>query len=182
MKKLMWLVLLVGMVSGQGNYTGFMYWITGFKADSLKSTPVFEISPFENLGVSVGWDDLDAVRFANDSVKFYYYLKIGWPTQDSGGVIDTFWLPTNYGIDTLKDTVGYWGVKASMMDSTCVLVDRMGGIDTLSVRGLCTSGHTISCPWGAFGQLWVKGLTGNNVGSNLRFRFGVARRNGLSLK
>ena len=182
MKRLLWLVLLAGVVMGQENYSGFMYWITGFRSDSLKYSPVFNISPFENIGVSVGWDDTAHAGFASDQVKFWYFLRIGWPTQDKNGVPDTFWLPVKYGIDTCFDTIGNWGVKVSMMDSTCVLVDRMKGIDTTEVTGLCTSGHTISVPWGCYGKIGIQGLTGNVTATYVKLRVGVARRNGLSLK
>jgi hypothetical protein len=182
MKALLLTLLLVSVcLGGDLNYGSTLYRITGFKADSLKYTPVFGVSAYENFGVSIGWDDVDAAGFATDSAKFMYYLNFGWPTENSTGNIDTFWMPVNYGCDTLKDSAGYWGVKASMMDSSCVLVDRMGAIDTVSVSGLCTSGHTISVPWAVFGRVAIKGLTGNNVGSNLKMQVNVVRRQAVKV-
>jgi hypothetical protein len=181
MKKGIIAVLLAVSVclGGNLNYTSTLYRITGFKADSLKYTPVFGVSDWENFAVSIGWDDGDAAGFGGDSAKFCYFAQFGWPTENSTGNVDTFWLPTNYGIDTLKDSAGYWGIKASQMDSTGVLVDRGSSIDTTSVSGLCTSGRTLSVPWAVFGRIGIKGLTGNNVGSNLKMQVNVVRRNAL---
>lgn len=183
------IIAMASLIGAQDlNYNGWgdTSSIINFKADSLKRSRVMALSSMENCRFDVYADDTAHAGFANDVVKFYWWLEVGHPTLSKAGKLDTVWsqLDPVY-VDTFDMTTAANMVKhPRILDSTGALVPSIAlkSIDTLSVSGFAVQSREISMPWDVYVRFGFKGLSGNITTSFVKLRAQMVRRIGAAVK
>lgn len=165
------------------NYNGYLSDtsnITDFRADSLKYSKTFLLSQYENSKFRVVFNDTTAAGFANDSVKFYYFVQLGAPVLNGSNKLDTSWNNNPIVIDTVDMlTSGNFATQYSYLGSDNTFTEVMKVIDTTYVTGLACNTHTFTIPWDVFVRVGIKGLTGNNKDAFLKLRIDRVARIGI---
>ena len=165
------------------NYNGYLVdtsKITDFRADSLKYSRVYLLSQYENSRIRICVDDTSSVRFANDSVNFYYFVQVGSPCLNSNNKLDTAWNINPLVIDTVNfASTGCFTTTHSIFQNDFTYSEVMKLIDTSSVTGYATNSHTWPALWDVFVRVGVKGVTGNNKDAFLKLRIDRIARNGI---
>jgi hypothetical protein len=126
------------------------YAFSGFKADSLKQTPYFNVGDYEGI-------DFVIRSTAKDSSVFAVCYQRGYPDGDGNIIPDR---PASL-IDTMNtltsgnfQTLGSWINSAG--DS-----DLVAAIDTVQLANYVTMVKTWTPKRSPYGRLFIKGLTGN---------------------
>jgi len=124
--------------------------ISNFAADSLRVSPSFTVSDFENIEVVV------ASPHADSSV-FYYAWQRGY-TDGSGR---TVWRRPSMQIDTFNTLVGsnFYASGSSFVGSDS---DVVHSLDTIGMLGSVMQTTHIVPIWSPIARIWAKGLTGND--------------------
>lgn len=170
--------------SGPLNYTGFgdTTQIHSFKADSLKYSGVFRLSAFENISFQVLVNDTSRAGFQGDSVNFFYFLERGLLTINKLGKPDTIWSPVPIIIDSVNMLVaGNFARSFSVVGTDGNYTEVLKELDTTSVTGYAVNERVITPAWAVLGRVGFKGLTGNKTGRFLDLRFGINRREYISV-
>jgi len=186
MKKLMFVLLLVSFCFGRNPMkttwstgTEFLDTITGFKADSMKYTEVFNLSGYENLRIDVYVNDTSSAGFSADSTEFIWGIQTGHFTKDSAGSNDTAWNPIKY----LCDTLSRLDSSYTKADSNFVEIDGDDSYtnvkkltDTLNVTGYAYQTCNFAPNYDVLYRGWVKGIANNDKSSFLDIRMLFVQR------
>lgn len=133
----------------------------------------FNLASYEYTTFHIFANDDDAGGFANDSIKFYWFLQTGSPTIDSAGNRDTVWAQNSIVIDTLSaDSLGK--THSTTIDGSGSYTLTLGGVDTSSVVGYATQSASVALPFDAFGRIGFTSVTGH--GDSVYVKYQVVQR------
>lgn len=192
MKRFMAVLLLAASVALAGrtdNWNGYgdTAQINNFKADSLKYTAAFSLSGFENLRVDVFFDDTSSAGFASDSAAFIWGIQTGHLSKTSAGTVDTLWNTIRLVADTaLGDTLNSLNVVFAPSEVSIAADgtydDAFRVVDTSTISGWAYQTKDIVPGWDQIFRGWVKGITGNKIGSFVKVKMQFNRREGVKVK
>lgn len=130
--------------------------IATFKADSLKYSKAFPLGDGEKLVVVALSSDTSAAGFASDSIKYAWGYQLGDIVLNASGRQDTTWRAA---------------VAVDTMD-----LSSPGDVDTSYVTGFAVQSRYVTPGWSVVLRFWCQGLTGNELGTFLRQRFALVKR------
>lgn len=166
------ILLFVFAASAQHNIKQTLFKINDFKADSLKYTPVFNLSDYENIKLSLRINDTSAAGFASDSVNCYWGIQYGEVTVNYADVKDTEWVNPMFVVDSCRFDAANFVTSTST--STSDTLDPLA-ICTTYVSGLAIQSRMYQPYRMPIARLWIKGVTGNELTSFLRTQFLVTQ-------
>lgn len=170
----------IGAGSGSLNYNGFgdTVDVRTFRADSVRFTPAFDLSKWENLRITLMMNDTAAAGFASDSIKAIWGIQTGRVVYNGSGVLDTAWEPIRLIADTFdlvtEKTIGPAYALISAADGSYSEVHSL--VDTSTVTGFAVQSKAISPAWDVLGRCWLIGVAGNKKASFIKTRFVLSRR------
>jgi hypothetical protein len=161
--------------------------ITAFKADSFKQTKAFNLTNAENKCLIVALDDTSNAGISGDSIACEIGYRFGVPTRTLAGELDVVWsgpIP----VDTCDITAGtglydsdsYTGTPWTIDLSNDISARPQAAVDT--TLGEATMIIPINPPWGAYIKFYIRGLTGNKIGSFVKVRFTFEQRGWVPVK
>lgn len=175
MRIFLWIFLIFVVSFGRfgNNYTGTgdTSNITDFKADSLKYSRTFAKSKYFHMIAEVLVNDTSFDGFSADSTYFAWGIQTGHPVLDSADNLDTAWNEELLVCDTVKRYDSSYAPTYIEISSDGSFSNVLKVIDTTSITGFAKQSHNPSPNWDVLFRGWVKGITGNEVGSFLLFRF-----------
>ena len=185
-------LLLCGLTTAQVidlNTVGYgdttqSYTFSSFRSDSLKFSKNFPLSAWENARVDIIFDDTSSAGFASDSCKFAWGFQTGHKVEIDDTLYYAYDIP--YPVDTVDlvgstnmydhdelAVIGYVQDTVTLLNTSVPFaVDTgVGGATLKAVQS-----RNIVPQWDEVFRIWLKGLTGNKVGSYVEVEANVRRR------
>ncbi len=178
---LMSVLVCVGLVFGLENWNGWgdTSLVYGVSGTSTGRSKVYEHASYDDLSLYVFFNDTTSTGYAGDSSAFLYGVELGGLVLDTGGTVDTFWMPVLW-----VDSVNYGSegdMTAGYADQTLAVTKSQGWVDTLNVAGWAYTGSQVKPDGGPpFIRAVVKGTT-DNCGSALRVMVQFVQKLGSSV-
>lgn len=152
--------------------------ISGFRADSLKYSKVFELSDWENLRIDVMANDTATANLSADSTKFYWWFETGHPCLNASNLLDTFWQKADpLVIDTFDiTTAGNRAITYRLLGTDGVFSGPSKTIDTSTVSGFAVQSRALTSECDVWFRIGHKGMTGNKTSTYIKLRDNIVRR------
>jgi hypothetical protein len=178
-------ILLLAFVTvslgfSQDNFNGYKDTsnISGFRADSLKYSKVYELSKWENVRIDVMANDTATANLSADSTKFYWWIETGHPCLNASNQLDTFWTKVDpLVIDTFDiTTAGNRAITYRLLGTDGTYNGPSKTIDTATVSGFAVQSRAFTAEWDVWARIGHKGMTGNKTTTYIKLRDNMVRR------
>jgi hypothetical protein len=165
------------------NYGGYgdTATINGVVKDSVKWSPWFKLSIYENCRIVLCANDTTAAGFKSDSVNLSYGWQTGGLMLNSNRRLDTIPDANRILFDTLtlRDTtkmINGVGFVAAVDKSTGIITYQSRVVDTGSVTGFACQSQSFSPDWNVYIRFFVKGESGTKIAVPVKVFVTLLRR------